>query len=68
MTEMLDREKVCLENGCQEFGVVDMERRQVKISTPDGRTIAYHAGQEIPLPLLNGGRIPVDTIFSPAEG
>jgi len=68
MTEMLDREKLCLENGCQEFWVVDIERRQVKISTPDGRTITYRAGQEIPLPLLNGGGISVDAIFSPAEG
>jgi Uma2 family endonuclease len=68
MTEMLDREKLCLENGCQEFWVVDIERRQVKISTPDGRTITYRAGQEIPLPLLNDGRIPVDAIFAPAEG
>jgi Uma2 family endonuclease len=68
MTEMLDREKLCLENGCQEFWVVDIERRQVKISTPDGRTITYRAGQEIPLPLLNGGRISVDAIFAPAEG
>ncbi len=68
MTEMLDREKLCLENGCQEFWVVDIDRRQVKISTPDGRTITYRAGQEIPLPLLNDGRIPVDAIFAPAEG
>jgi Uma2 family endonuclease len=68
MTEMLDREKLCLENGCQEFWVVDIDRRQVKISTPDGRTITYRVGQEIPLPLLNDGRIPVDAIFAPAEG
>ena len=68
MTEMLDREKLCLENACQEFWAVDIERRQVKISTPDGRTITYRAGQEIPLPLLNGGRIFVDAIFSSAEG
>jgi Uma2 family endonuclease len=68
MTEMLDREKLCLENGCQEFWVVDIDRRQVKVSTPDGRTITYRVGQEIPLPLLNDGRIPVDAIFAPAEG
>ena len=47
--------------------VVDIERRQVKISTPDGRTITYRAGQEIPLPLLNGGRISVAEIVVPAE-
>jgi Uma2 family endonuclease len=66
--EMLDREKLCLENGCQEFWLVDIERRQVKVSTPDGHTITYRAGQEIPLPLLDGGRLSVDAIFTPVEG
>ena len=68
VSEMLDREKVCLENGCQEFWLVDIERRQVKVSTPDGRTLTYRAGQEIPLPLLNSGRLAVDAIFTPVEG
>ena len=67
LSEMLDREKLCLENGCQEFWLVDMERRQVKVSTPDGRTMTYRAGQEIPLPLLNNGRLAVDAIFAPVE-
>ena len=68
VTEMLDKEKLCLENGCQEFWIVDPDLRLVKVSTPDGRATTYHSGQEIPLPLLNGGRLAVDSIFSPAEG
>jgi Uma2 family endonuclease len=68
VSEMLDKEKICLENGCQEFWLVDIERRQVKVSTPDGRTITYRSGQDIPLPLLNGGRLAVDSVFTPAEG
>ena len=67
-TEMLDKEKLCLENGCREFWLVDIERRQVKVSTPDGHTITYRSGQEIPLPLFHGGRLAVDSIFTPAEG
>jgi len=66
--EMLDKERLYLENGCQEFWLVDIERRQVKVSTPDGHTITYRAGQEIPLALLDGSRLPVDAIFTPVEG
>jgi Uma2 family endonuclease len=59
--EMLDKEQLCMENGGGEFWVVDIDRRQVKVSTPDGRTIAYKSGQEIPL--LFGGGLLVDEIF-----
>jgi hypothetical protein len=53
-------------NGAKEFWVVDPDRRQVKVSTPDGRTIAWQSGQEIPLPLFAGGGagIAVDAIFA----
>ena len=60
--EMLDKEQICLENGGREFWVVDIDRRQVKVSTPDGRTVAYKSGQEIPL--LFGGYLAVNAILS----
>lgn len=62
-TEIYDKEKLCLSNGAEEFWVVDPERRQVKVSTPDGHTITWQSGQEIPLPLFGGDRIAVDAIF-----
>ena len=62
--EMYDKEKLCLENGAKEFWVVDIDRRQVKVSTPDGHTITYQTGQEIPLPLFGGAKIAVDAIFA----
>jgi hypothetical protein len=43
---------------------VDVDRAQVKVSTPDGRTMTWHSGQEIPLPLLNDARIVVDDLFA----
>jgi Uma2 family endonuclease len=61
-SEMLDKEQICLENGALEFWVVDPVRRQVRISTPDGRSITYKSGQEIPL--LFGGNLQVDSIFA----
>jgi Uma2 family endonuclease len=51
-SEMLDREQICLEK----------VRRQVRVSTPDGRAATYKAGREIPL--LFGGSLPVDPIFA----
>jgi len=62
LAEMIDKKILCLENGCLEFWLVDSEHRQVEVSTPDGHSITYKSGQEIPL--LFGGGIPVNTIFS----
>jgi Uma2 family endonuclease len=64
--EMIDKRNVCLENGSREFWVVDTDHRQVEVSTPDGHTITYKSGQEIPLFL--GGHLAVDSIFAAAEG
>jgi Uma2 family endonuclease len=65
--EMLEKRKLCLENGSKEFWIVDMGRHQVEVSTPDGHSITYKSGQEIPLFFVEnpgGGRLAVDAIFS----
>jgi hypothetical protein len=41
--------------------VVDIDRLQVKVSTPDGRTVAYKSGQEIALQFA--GKLAVHEIF-----
>jgi hypothetical protein len=38
--------------------------RTVAVSTPDGRTITYKSGDEIPL--MFGGAIAVDAVFAEA--
>lgn len=43
--EILEKEGLCLENGCREFWVLDAKRRQVRVSTPDGLTRTYHGGR-----------------------
>ena len=64
VAEIYDREQICLVNGAREFWVVDADRRQVKVTTPDGRTVTWQMGQEIPLPLFGGeARVKVDDIF-----
>ena len=63
--EMVDRKQVCLENGCIEFWIVDMDRRQIEVATRDGGSITYASGQEI-IPFF-GGRVAVDEIFRQPE-
>jgi Uma2 family endonuclease len=62
VAEVIEKEKLCLENGAREFWVVDIDHHQVRVSTPDGHTVTYKAGQEIPL--LFGGQLAVNAIFS----
>jgi Uma2 family endonuclease len=62
-TEIYDKEKLCLENGAQEFWVVDPDRRQVKVSTPDGHTRTLRSGQQIPLPFFGDAKVAVDAIL-----
>ena len=62
--EIYDKEKLCLENGAKGFWVVDPDRRQVKVSTPDGHTTTYQSGQEIPLSLFGGAGVAINEIFA----
>jgi len=62
--EILKKRKLCLENGSLEFWVVDIEQPQIEVSTPDGRTIAYKPGQQIPLFFAAGTYLGVGAIFA----
>jgi len=62
--EMRAKKKLCLENGSKQFWVVDNVHREVEISTPDGQTITYKTGQQIPLFFAPAAEIAVDAIFN----
>jgi Uma2 family endonuclease len=62
MTALFEERHVCLEAGAREFWMVSITHRQVQVSTPDGRSVTYKSGQEIPL--FFGGRLAVDAIFA----
>jgi Uma2 family endonuclease len=62
--EIEEKRKLCLGNGSHEFWVVDDEAREIKVSTPDGRTVTYRAGQQIPLFFALGSALSVEDIFS----
>jgi Uma2 family endonuclease len=61
-SEMLDKKQICLENGAVEFWVVNPIHQQVEVTSREGRTGMYRAGQQIPL--FFGGSIAVDSIFA----
>jgi len=62
-TEILDRRKICLENGSREFWLADIEHRQIEFSTPDGRSLTYKPGQAIPLFFAPEAALPAGSIF-----
>jgi Uma2 family endonuclease len=64
VAEIIDKKTVCLENGAREFWLVDIEHRQVEVSTPDGRGTTYKAGQHLPLFFAKDTQLAVDAIFS----
>jgi Uma2 family endonuclease len=64
MSEINEKEALCLENGSLEFWVVDPKRKSVKVSTPDRKTITYIEGDKIPLSLPAAGELAVSEIFS----
>jgi Uma2 family endonuclease len=63
MSEMIDRERTCMQGGCKEFWVVEPDLQLVRVSRADGRTATYEIGDDIPLDLLCGGTLSVASIF-----
>ena len=61
--KMRDKRKICLENGSREFWIVDPKSHQVEVFTPDGHSIIYKSGQQIPLFFAAGATLAVDSIF-----
>jgi len=43
--------------------VLDPDRAQVKISTPDGQTVTWEADGEIPVPFGNRAKLKVNEIL-----
>ena len=63
VAEMRDKRKLYLENGSQEFWVVDPVQREIEVSTSDGRSTIYQSGQSIPLFFAPRQTLAVDSVF-----
>jgi Uma2 family endonuclease len=64
VAEIAERRAICLENGSREFWTVDSNRREIKVSTPDGFTRTYKSGDSIPLALAGNQTLTVDAVFT----
>ena len=62
-SEIYYREQLCLENGAREFWVVDSDHRQIRVSTPDGRTRTWRDDDEIPVAFSGNAKITVRNVF-----
>ena len=63
VAELREKMNLCLRNGSREFWTVDSNQREVDVSTPDGRTVTYRSGQEIPIFFAPGQSVRVEDIF-----
>jgi Uma2 family endonuclease len=61
--EMYENERICLANGSLEFWVVDPDRAQIKVTTPDGRTVTWQSADEIPVPFARQAKLKVADIL-----
>jgi len=65
MREMLDRQEICLDNGCLCFCVVDPKRQTIMVTTPDRTTHTYRRDERFVLPGILTSGIEVAAIFAP---
>ena len=62
--EIKEKADLCLANGCRQFWAVDSRLRQIAVSTPDGLTRIYGAGESIPLVFAENQALKVDAVFA----
>jgi Uma2 family endonuclease len=61
--EISEKVQICLANGSREFWVVDVDRQQVKVTTPDGHTVTWPTDGEIPVPFGSHATLKVADIL-----
>ncbi len=55
---------LCLANGALECWIVDPVQTNLTVTRPDGVTVVYSAGEDIPLTAFGAGRLSVTEIFA----
>jgi Uma2 family endonuclease len=61
--EMTDKRETAFKGGCQEFWVVNTNKRTVQTWTATGEIATYSETDSIPLGIINAKPLPVSSIF-----
>jgi hypothetical protein len=61
--EIREYAALCLANGCEEFWVVDHDKKTVTVTRKNGQSVEYSKGMAVPLALLGDASLGVDPIF-----
>jgi Uma2 family endonuclease len=64
MDEILERQGMCLANGCVSFWTVDPKRKVVMVTTPDRKSVAFDRQSFVAMPEPLNGSIEVANVFS----
>jgi len=64
MDEILERQGMCLANGCVSFWTVDPKREIAMVTTPDRRTVVFDRQSLVAMPEPLNGSIEVAKVFS----
>jgi Uma2 family endonuclease len=62
-TQIREYAALCLANGCEEFWVVDHDKKTVTVTRKNGQSVEYSKGMAVPLALLGDASLGVDPIF-----
>jgi Uma2 family endonuclease len=57
------RRVVCLQNGCVEYWVIDLDLKTVEVATDHRTRNIYHVGETIPMTAFPGRVVEVAAIF-----
>jgi Uma2 family endonuclease len=61
---MYEKEQLCMAHGCQEFWVIDPDKRYVPVALANGPTTTYHPGEHIPLKVFGDASLSIDDLFA----
>ncbi len=61
-SRMYRLERLCMNNGCQEFWTVDPDDQTIRV-VRGGATTVYERADSIPLPMFGADPIPVERVF-----
>ena len=61
-SQMREYAALCLANGCEEFWIVDHNKKTITVTHRSGQSVGYSKGMRVPIALFGGAIIGVDAL------